>query len=612
MKKLLLTLVALLATCGFAQAQDVLYIVGSNSGWAEPNAKNASAYENWTLAKTSENVYEGTVTFKAGVEFRFYKALTGWGGNDSLGPDSNDGDASSISSGSNVSFTHGWKGKWSLENFNGGEVKLTVDLSTNTFKAEYETTIIPDNYVYAIHGQIFGDPDWSSTDMTENEDGTWSLTANVVSGKFGIKYYNQNGNAQLGWYAAQNGSPTAIVNVPMTAASDNCVNWESSLEGEYTFVFDPNAKTLTIKSDSDTPVVAPYDEESVVYFVAPEGVTGGVHTYIWNNVEPETNWGSAPASEVAEGMSYNGRTVYCYRYKGDYNNVIFWWDGGQTNDLSISDNHAKLIVATGNKNETSYDFKTPEVDMKSDIEFGVHHPDSPVKMSIACGQFKFDDEMFGGDWKESHTFTEFGNENSIEEVTYRVRNAAGVEFSETRTANILNAPKEVYLYVAYKDDADRAPVTFNLASTWNPEHTVSINSGAVENAYIEVIDNSLEPDDNGNYFYKPVKLDGVKVPAHMIFSTVTFVLPAANGFAAQAEDVLSGNNMMLDLTGDTPVLTDNFNFKSDVSGVKAIEANATDATAEYYNLQGMRVDGALAPGLYIRRQGNITTKVLVK
>ncbi|MCM1033021.1 MAG: hypothetical protein NC405_04615 [Odoribacter sp.] len=612
MKKILLTLVALLATCGFAQAQDVLYIVGSNSGWATPDASNASAYENWTLAKTSENVYEGTVTFNAGVQFRFYKALTGWDGNNSLGPSYIDDDVISVSSGATGSFAPGKKAKWSLENFNGGEVKLTVDLSTNTFKAEYEITIIPDNYVYAIHGQIFGDPDWSSTDMTANEDGTWSLTANIVSGKFGIKYYNQNGNVQLDWYAAQNGSPTAIVNVPMTATNNNCVNWESSLEGEYTFVFDPEAQTLTIKSDIDIPMVTPYDEESIVYFVAPAGVTGGVHTYIWNNDGPEIDWGYAPASEVAEGMSYNGRTVYCYRYKGDYNNVIFWWNGGQTNDLKVSENHAKLVVAKGNKNETSYDFKTPELYLKSNLEFSVHHPDSPVKMVIAGGQFKFDDEMFGGDWKESHTFTEFGNENSIEEVIYRIKNASGVEFTEPRTASILNAPKEVYLYVAYKDDADRAPVTFNLASTWNSEHNVSINSGAVENAYIEVIDNTLEPDDNGNYFYKPVKLDGVKVPAHMIFSTVTFMLPAANGIAAQAEDVLSGNNMMLDLTGDTPVLTDNFNFKSDVSSVEAIEATAAEATIEYYNLQGMRVDSALTPGLYIRRQGTTTTKVLVK
>ena len=48
------------------------------------------------------------------------------------------------------------------------------------------------------------------------------------------------------------------------------------------------------------------------------------------------------------------------------------------------------------------------------------------------------------------------------------------------------------------------------------------------------------------------------------------------------------------------------------SGVAAIEAD-TNAPVEYFNLQGMRVSGdTLTPGLYIRRQGSVTTKILVK
>lgn len=44
-----------------------------------------------------------------------------------------------------------------------------------------------------------------------------------------------------------------------------------------------------------------------------------------------------------------------------------------------------------------------------------------------------------------------------------------------------------------------------------------------------------------------------------------------------------------------------------------IEEAATDAPVEFYNLSGIRVDGEnLAPGLYIRRQGNKATKVLVR
>lgn len=46
-------------------------------------------------------------------------------------------------------------------------------------------------------------------------------------------------------------------------------------------------------------------------------------------------------------------------------------------------------------------------------------------------------------------------------------------------------------------------------------------------------------------------------------------------------------------------------------GVSDIETDI-QAPAEYYNLQGVRIAGTLAPGLYIKRQGTHTSKVLVR
>ena len=48
----------------------------------------------------------------------------------------------------------------------------------------------------------------------------------------------------------------------------------------------------------------------------------------------------------------------------------------------------------------------------------------------------------------------------------------------------------------------------------------------------------------------------------------------------------------------------------EVSGIESIEAEAS--SAEYYKLNGQRVYGTPCPGIYLRRQGNVTTKVLVK
>ena len=48
-----------------------------------------------------------------------------------------------------------------------------------------------------------------------------------------------------------------------------------------------------------------------------------------------------------------------------------------------------------------------------------------------------------------------------------------------------------------------------------------------------------------------------------------------------------------------------------VSGVADVAVDQ-DAEVEFFNLQGVRVEGELTPGLYIRRQGNRATKVVVK
>lgn len=54
-----------------------------------------------------------------------------------------------------------------------------------------------------------------------------------------------------------------------------------------------------------------------------------------------------------------------------------------------------------------------------------------------------------------------------------------------------------------------------------------------------------------------------------------------------------------------------FNFNLDGSGVSDLTVEDENAPVEYFNLQGVRVENP-SNGLYIRRQGNVSTKVLVK
>lgn len=62
---------------------------------------------------------------------------------------------------------------------------------------------------------------------------------------------------------------------------------------------------------------------------------------------------------------------------------------------------------------------------------------------------------------------------------------------------------------------------------------------------------------------------------------------------------------------ETPI-TVTFNGKADVDAITSVEVDA-NAPVEYYNLNGVRVNGDnLSAGVYVRRQGNKVSKVLVK
>lgn len=49
-----------------------------------------------------------------------------------------------------------------------------------------------------------------------------------------------------------------------------------------------------------------------------------------------------------------------------------------------------------------------------------------------------------------------------------------------------------------------------------------------------------------------------------------------------------------------------------VSSVDLVAADADDQTAEYFTVSGMRVEGELAPGIYLRRQGDKVSKVVIR
>ena len=100
--------------------------------------------------------------------------------------------------------------------------------------------------------------------------------------------------------------------------------------------------------------------------------------------------------------------------------------------------------------------------------------------------------------------------------------------------------------------------------------------------------------------------------------TITITFNPIFPFAVTNATNLSGasllaesNHYLAEFGGPREVWTVTTNADLTVSGVEGVAVENEEAPVEYYNLQGQRVNGDLAPGIYIRRQGNTVTKVRI-
>ena len=120
--------------------KEFIYLVGAPEGWAGPDEANASHYEAWKLYDLEGNkVYTATFNIPAdAATFRFYTALTGWDGGASIGSQVDDASVDfDFSNGAiEANLVVPGKGNYNLTNWNGGKVKITVDLGAKKVKFE--------------------------------------------------------------------------------------------------------------------------------------------------------------------------------------------------------------------------------------------------------------------------------------------------------------------------------------------------------------------------------------------------------------------------------------------------------------------------------------------
>lgn len=116
-----------------------IYVIGDVSGW---DINNGAIYIEEDAV--GSNVFVGTVEFthdQAAAGFRFYQTLGSWGDNGmlpSIGSNADDGTNANVSldGGVYTGACVAGKGNWNITNFDGGKLKLTVNM--NTMKVTFE------------------------------------------------------------------------------------------------------------------------------------------------------------------------------------------------------------------------------------------------------------------------------------------------------------------------------------------------------------------------------------------------------------------------------------------------------------------------------------------
>ena len=168
--------------------------------------------------------------------------------------------------------------------FNPETMKLTITAKGTVVPPDPDPTPTPAAR-YALHGTITGDPYWASSEMTA-ENGKFVWTGSISAGDFGIKTMDADGN-QTGWISAPSADESSITaEGTYNTSTSGKANWSSTLEGNYTFTFDPAAQTLTItKYEGEITVVKSYGFKGTITgtedWVSTEMTEGEDGTWSW-------------------------------------------------------------------------------------------------------------------------------------------------------------------------------------------------------------------------------------------------------------------------------------------------------------------------------------------
>lgn len=350
-------------------------------------------------------------------------------------------------------------------------------------------------------------------------------------------------------------------------------------------------------------------------------------------------WPNGNATELTATSSpamkmYNGKTIdrpVTDITRNADGSISFWFAKGNLPGLS-----APTLSAHSNVSATGFTANwahTPEADCTYTLEVTEH---VDLKYELVCSETFSGDDL--GDFTQGGGYTIYDNGSglrlgsgsqlgSIESPTFTLdESGTATVVLKAKYYNNDNSSVKVSLVnatgteIAAKTQAlTNGYTTYSIMLTGTPGTTVKVQIGTTakkKRVYLEsaaVYNGDASELANGAPAKAPAETgDATK----RTITGITSLSHTVEGLTANGKFDYRVKAVPVD---ETAAIESQWSKKQTVdlslSGIESIgsDASASEATVQWYNLQGIRVDGtALTPGIYIRRCGNKAEKIVVR
>jgi len=423
---------------------------------------------------------------------------------------------------------------------------------------------------------------YTAADFVDNAKVVFSPNGGTFKTEYITVSASLNSEAVSGWYKVGDGTRVSISGTS-TFEIGKTMNFGESVKVEWGATDANGAEfngTVSYKKVDPNATITVYVKG-----------TDGINLYAWGknsdgaNVEPNGAW---PGKTLSETVSVAEDDWYYFTFDDmESVNLIFNKNGNQTGDISgISED--TFFEYTGGSTATKLDISVSPVPA---VRFSPNGGDfyetitvtATVKNAVSAWY------AIGTDAKvnisgTSATFS-LGENIAVGDnvtVNWGATGADGNVQTGSVTFHKIEKPEEPEGFVVYYD---------NSVTSWNP---VKIHYWGGEEASTWPGKDMTLVRDNVYYFVLPEGTTGV------VFN---------NGNGIQSVDVTPTSNHLYRATSTTSKvdITDCGLWMT--TAIETVEAD-TNAPAEYYNMQGMRVDNP-SRGFYIKRTGNKIQKIYI-